>query len=107
MTLLVGLAAARRADGGAPWRCDLGIARGFESLLRRNARLFTPSPETVRRLTQMALARLTPRRGDEAEDTVRVRRLAMAALASSKQADEADASPRRPPTRTDRCGGSR
>ena len=76
------------ADGGAPTALRLGIARGFESLLRRNAKLFTPSPETVRRLTQMALARLTPRRRDEAEDTVRVRRLAMAALSSSKQADE-------------------
>ena len=67
----------------------LGVARGFESLLRRNARLFTPAPETVRRLKQMALERRKPRRQDEAEDLIRVRRLAMAALASSKQADEA------------------
>jgi cyclophilin family peptidyl-prolyl cis-trans isomerase len=66
----------------------LGVARGLESLLRRNAKLFTPSPETVRRLTQMALERRKPRRHDEAEDVIRVRRLAMAALASSKQADE-------------------
>ena len=66
----------------------LGVARGFESLLRRNARLFTPAPETVRRLKQMALERRKPRRQDEAEDLIRVRRLAMAALASSKQADE-------------------
>ncbi len=76
------------SDRGAPFVLHLGIARGFESLLRRSARLFTPAPETVRRLTQMALARLKPRRGDEAEDMIRVRRLAMAALSSSKQADE-------------------
>ena len=38
-------------------------------------------------MTQLALARLKPRRGDEPEDAVRVRRLAMAALSSSRQAD--------------------
>ena len=76
------------APSGASLMLQLGVARGFESLMRRGARLFTPSQETARRLTQMALARLKPRRGDEAEDTIRVRRLAMAALSSSKQADE-------------------
>jgi len=75
------------APSGGSLTLQLSVARGFESLLRRNARLFTPSPETVRRLTQMALARRKPRRGDEAEDAVRVRRLAMAALSSSRQAD--------------------
>ncbi|MFO7695015.1 MAG: peptidylprolyl isomerase [Vicinamibacterales bacterium] len=76
------------APSGASLTLQLGVARGFESLLRRGARLFTPSQETARRLTQMALARLKPRRGDEAEDAIRVRRLAMAALSASKQADE-------------------
>ena len=75
------------APSGGSLTLQLSVARGFESLLRRNARLFTPSPETVRRLTQMALARRKPRRGDAAEDAVRVRRLAMAALSSSRQAD--------------------
>ena len=77
------------ASSTAPLALQLGVARGLESLLRRNAKLFTPSQETVRRLKQMALERRKPRRQDEAEDTIRVRRLAMAALASSKQADEA------------------
>ena len=77
------------ASSSAALALRLGVARGFESLLRRNAKLFTPSPETVRRLKQMALERRKPRRQDEAEDLIRVRRLAMAALASSKQADEA------------------
>lgn len=76
------------ASSTAPLALQLGVARGLESLLRRNAKLFTPSQETVRRLKQMALERRKPRRQDEAEDTIRVRRLAMAALASSKQADE-------------------
>jgi len=76
------------ASSTAPLALQLGVARGLESLLRRNAKLFTPSQETVRRLKQMALERRKPRRQDEAEDTIRVRRLAMAALASSKQADD-------------------
>jgi cyclophilin family peptidyl-prolyl cis-trans isomerase len=76
------------ASSNATLALRLGVARGFESLLRRNARLFTPAPETVRRVKQMALERRKPRRQDEAEDMIRVRRLAMAALASSKQADE-------------------
>jgi cyclophilin family peptidyl-prolyl cis-trans isomerase len=76
------------ASSNATLALRLGVARGLESLLRRNAKLFTPAPETVRRLKQMALERRKPRRDDEAEDMIRVRRLAMAALASSKQADQ-------------------
>ncbi len=37
------------APSGASLTLQLGVARGFESLLRRNARSFAPSPETVRR----------------------------------------------------------
>ena len=77
------------SDAGPPLPLRLGLARGFEALIRRNARAFTPSAETVRRMKQLALARLTPRRGENPEDLIRVRRLALAALASAKQADEA------------------
>ncbi len=77
------------SDAGPPLPLRLGLARGFEALIRRNARAFTPSAETVRRMKQLALARLTPRRGEDPEDLIRVRRLALAALASAKQADEA------------------
>jgi cyclophilin family peptidyl-prolyl cis-trans isomerase/HEAT repeat protein len=76
------------APSGAPVALQLGVARGFESLIRRHARLFSPARESVRRLKQLALERRQPRRTEEAEDAARVRRLAMAALASSKQADE-------------------
>ena len=74
---------------GAPIDVKLGVARGFESLLRRNAKLFSPAPETVRRLRQLATDRRTAKRGDEAEQAARVRRLAMAALAAARQVDEA------------------
>ena len=77
------------SPAGAPLALQLGVARGFESLLRRNARLFTPAQETLRRLTRMALERRRPRRTDDAEDTVRVRRLAVSALSATRQADEA------------------
>jgi cyclophilin family peptidyl-prolyl cis-trans isomerase len=77
------------SDAGQPLPLRLGLARGFEALIRRNARGFTPSAETVRRMKQFALNRLAPRRGEEPEDLARVRRLALAALASAKQADEA------------------
>ena len=87
VTLLVA-ALPLDAPSGGSMALQLGVARGFESLLRRNAKLFTPAPETVRRVKQMALEHRKPRRHDEAEDMIRVRRLAMAALASSKQADE-------------------
>jgi len=77
------------AGAGAPIDVRLGVARGFESLLRRNAKLFTPAPETVRRLRQLATDRRRPRREDGAEDAARARRLAMAALAAARQVDEA------------------
>jgi len=80
------------SDRRAPDALHLGIARGFESLLRRSARLFTPASETVRRLTRLAVDRPTLRRADQAEDAARVRRLAMTALASARQADEATVS---------------
>jgi cyclophilin family peptidyl-prolyl cis-trans isomerase len=88
VTLLVA-ALPLDSDAGQPLPLRLGLARGFEALIRRNARAFTPSSETVRRMKQFALNRLTPRRGEDAEDLARVRRLALAALASAKQADEA------------------
>ena len=88
VTLLVA-ALPLDSPSGAPLALQLGVARGFESLLRRHAKLFTPSPETVRRLKQLALVRRKAQRGDDPEDVARVRRLALAALASAKQADEA------------------
>ncbi len=88
VTLLV---AALPLDAGAgqPLPLRLGLVRGFEALIRRNAKAFTPSSETVRRMKQSGLNRVTPRRGEDPEDLARVRRLALAALASAKQADEA------------------
>jgi len=88
VTLLVA-ALPLDSPSGAPLALQLGVARGLESLLRQNAKAFTPAQETLRRLKRLALERRRARRPDEAEDTVRVRRLAMAALASSKQAGEA------------------
>jgi cyclophilin family peptidyl-prolyl cis-trans isomerase/HEAT repeat protein len=87
VTLLVA-ALPLDAPSGAAMALQLGIARGLESLLRRNAKLFTPAPETVRRLKRMAIERRKPRRQDDVEDVVRIRRLAIAALASSGQAGE-------------------
>ena len=71
-----------------PHALQFGVARGFESLLRRHAKLFTPSQETVRRLRQMALERRKPRRGDEAEDDDPRAPAGVAALSSARQADE-------------------
>ena len=88
VTLLVA-ALPLDSDAGLPLAQRLGLVRGFEALLRRNARTFTASGETVRRLKALALNRLTPRRGEDPEDLARVRRLALAALASTRQADEA------------------
>jgi len=88
VTLLVA-ALALDSDAGLPLAQRLGLVRGFEALLRRNARVFTPSAETVRRMKQFALDRRQPRRGEDSEDLARVRRLALAAVGSSKQADEA------------------
>jgi cyclophilin family peptidyl-prolyl cis-trans isomerase len=87
VTLLVA-ALPLDSPSGASLALQLGVARGFESLLRRNAKMITPAQETLRRLRRLALERRRPRRPDEAEDTVRVRRLAVAALASSRQAGE-------------------
>jgi cyclophilin family peptidyl-prolyl cis-trans isomerase/HEAT repeat protein len=88
VTLLVA-ALPLDSNAGRPLPLRLGLARGLEALIRRNARVFTPSAETVRRLKQLALDRLTPRRGEDPEDLLRIRRLALAALASAKQADDA------------------
>jgi cyclophilin family peptidyl-prolyl cis-trans isomerase len=76
------------SPSGAPLALQLGVARGFESLLRRQAKLFTPSPETVRRLRQWAVERRRAPRAGDADDVARVRRLAVAALVSAKQSDE-------------------
>jgi cyclophilin family peptidyl-prolyl cis-trans isomerase len=88
VTLLVA-ALPLDSNAGRPLPLRLGLARGLEALLRRNARVFTPSAETVRRMKQLALDRPAPRRGEDPEDVARVRRLALAALAAAKQADEA------------------
>jgi len=77
------------APQGASLALRVGVARGFESLLRRNAKLFTPSAESARRLKQLAVDRRQARRAEDPEDAVRVRRLALSALAAAKLADEA------------------
>jgi cyclophilin family peptidyl-prolyl cis-trans isomerase len=76
------------APQGAFLALRVGVARGLESLLRRNAKLFTPSAESARRLKQLAVDRRQARRGEDPEDVVRVRRLALSALAAAKLADE-------------------
>jgi cyclophilin family peptidyl-prolyl cis-trans isomerase/HEAT repeat protein len=77
------------APQGASLTLRVGVARGLESLLRRHARLFTPSAETVRRLKQLAVDRRQALRGDNPEEVARVRRLAFSALGAAKLADEA------------------
>jgi cyclophilin family peptidyl-prolyl cis-trans isomerase/HEAT repeat protein len=88
VTLLVA-ALSLDSPSGASFALRLGVGRGLESLLRRQARILTPSQETVRRLKQTAITRRAPRRPEEMEDAARVRRLAMSALAASKSADQA------------------
>ena len=86
VTLLVA-ALPLDSPSGAPLALQLGVARGFDSLLRRHAKLFTPSAETMRRVKQWAVTRRQARRGEDPEDVVRVRRLAMSALAAARLAD--------------------
>jgi HEAT repeat protein len=86
VTLLVALLPIDR-PASTPLEIPLGVAKGLESLLRRSAKLFTPSAETVRRLRQLAIDRYHARSAEEAERAARVRRLATAALASARQAD--------------------
>ena len=87
VTLLVAALPLDSPSGGDP-ALRLGVARGFESLLRRSAKLFTPALETARRLRRMAVERRRTRGSDDVEDAARVRRLAMTALASASLADE-------------------
>jgi cyclophilin family peptidyl-prolyl cis-trans isomerase/HEAT repeat protein len=72
----------------APLAVLHGVAKGFESLIRRNVKLLPPAPETVQRLRELAVDRRGGRPAGEAEIAARVRRLALAALASARQADQ-------------------
>jgi len=65
-----------------------GAAKGFESLIRRNAKLLPPTPETVQRLRWLVVNRRNGPPADEVETAGRVRRLALAALTFARQADQ-------------------
>ena len=65
-----------------------GVAKGFESLIRRNAKLLPPTPETVQRLRLLVVNRRNGQPADEVETAGRIRRLALGALAAAKQADQ-------------------
>jgi cyclophilin family peptidyl-prolyl cis-trans isomerase len=65
-----------------------GVAKGFESLVRRNATLAAPQPETVQRLRALAVDRRSGHTADEIETAGRIRRLALVALASARHADQ-------------------
>jgi cyclophilin family peptidyl-prolyl cis-trans isomerase/HEAT repeat protein len=66
-----------------------GVAKGFESLIRRNAKLLAPAPETVQCLRALAVDRSASQPAAEVETAGRVRRLALAALTSARQPDQA------------------
>jgi cyclophilin family peptidyl-prolyl cis-trans isomerase/HEAT repeat protein len=72
----------------APLAILHGVAKGFESLLRRNAKLLTPAQDTVQRLRALAVDRRNGHTADEVETAGRIRRLALGALAAAKQADQ-------------------
>jgi cyclophilin family peptidyl-prolyl cis-trans isomerase len=65
-----------------------GVAKGFESLVRRNVKLLAPTPETVQCLRALAVDRRASQPAAEVETASRVRRLALAALASARLADQ-------------------
>lgn len=65
-----------------------GVAKGFESLLRRNAKLSVPAPETIRFLRGLILDRRVSQSAGAAEIAAGVRRLALGALTAARQADQ-------------------
>jgi cyclophilin family peptidyl-prolyl cis-trans isomerase/HEAT repeat protein len=65
-----------------------GVAKGFESLVRRNVKLLAPTPETVQCLRALAVDRRASQPAAKVETASRVRRLALAALASARLADQ-------------------
>jgi cyclophilin family peptidyl-prolyl cis-trans isomerase/HEAT repeat protein len=65
-----------------------GVAKGFESLVRRNVKLLAPTPETVQRLRALGVDRREGQPATELEIASRVRRLSLAALTSARQADQ-------------------
>lgn len=65
-----------------------GVAKGFESLLRRNAKLGVPAPDAARFLRGLILDRRDSQPVASAEIAAGVRRLALGALTAARQADQ-------------------
>lgn len=85
----------------APLPVLVGVANGLESLVRINARSYTPASKTISRLRQLAITRVDAEADDDADPTghaevdaamedaaARVRRLALQALVTAKAADD-------------------
>ncbi len=79
------------ARGDATLAERLGASKGLESLLRQHVKLFRPADGTIARLCELALAQPDARGRRETGsdgDALRVRRLALMALAPHQAADE-------------------
>jgi len=87
--LLVASAPPAGTPAPVPLAVLHGVVKGFESLIRRNAKPLPPTPETVQRLRWLAVDRRNAQTADEVETAGRIRRLALVALASARQADQA------------------
>ena len=85
--LLVASVPPARTTAPLPLAALHVVAKGFESLIRRSAKLLPPTPETVQRLRWLVVNRRNGQPTDEVETAGRVRRLALAALTSARQAD--------------------
>jgi len=85
----------------APLAALLGVADGFEALVRTSAKIYAPSNKAIDRLRRLAVTPIDRQAGDDADLTgfeevdaamadaaVRVRRLALQALVTSKSADD-------------------
>jgi len=89
-----------RRKQDAPVAVVLGVAQGFESLVRRSSKIYTPSREAIERLRTLASVPVEPRPDevhvtgfaevDEAtiDAVVRIRRLALQAIATAKVGDD-------------------
>jgi len=86
--LLVASAPPAGTTAPVPLAVLHGVAKGFESLVRRNVKLLAPTPEALQRLRELAADRRNGQPADEVETAGRVRRLALAALTSARQADQ-------------------
>ncbi len=82
-----GSAAPDATPADAPLPTLARTVKGLESLLRQNAKLFTPAPVTIDRLKRLASMRASMPYSTGQDDAARVRRLALLALAPHSAAD--------------------